>query len=76
MYDGTTSEFGYYTNAVTLTGLYGDGQFVGAITAAVPEISTWAMLLAGLGCIGLFTRRWNAQADGMIEKAGWPTDTP
>lgn len=58
-----------FSHTVTVTGLYvpqgvtvslvggGDAPFPVFHTAAVPEPQTWAMLLAGLGLVGLFARR-------------------
>lgn len=52
---GTFFAQGHYTLAVggTATGLLGGTYAIAAATVPVPEPKTWAMLLAGIGLIGL-----------------------
>lgn len=47
---------GVYIGFTAGTGLADDGHFVGSLTP-IPEPGTWAMLLAGLGVLGLSVRR-------------------
>lgn len=51
----TVSETGPNGTTVVVTGI-GDGSGTWSVTPAVPEADTWAMMLLGLGLVGLRLR--------------------
>lgn len=51
-YQDTVSQY-----RVNTFGAFGSSEYVRATSTAVPELATWAMMIAGLGAIGLMLRR-------------------
>ena len=50
----------YLDDGVAVTALYGDDNMLYLTAQPVPEADTWAMMLAGLGLVGMMARRRTA----------------
>lgn len=54
---GFSNEFESYITSATPQGFGGNGSVIYSQTAPIPEVETYAMLLAGLGIMGAVARR-------------------